>query len=76
VAGDGGGRALHLGGACAREGDAGSTGEGKRARKNLCSCFIGHGKEREWRPGQLAIDGHGGRPGLDGIQGGGLMGKE
>jgi hypothetical protein len=38
----------------------GSSGEGKRARKNSCSCFIGQGRERERRPGQLAIDGHGG----------------
>jgi hypothetical protein len=39
----------------------GSSGEGKRARKNSCSCFIGQGWERERRPGQLAINGHGGR---------------
>jgi hypothetical protein len=25
----------------------GSTGKGKRARKDLCSCFIGQGRERE-----------------------------
>jgi hypothetical protein len=39
----------------------GSTGEGKRARKNSCSCFIGQRRERERRPGQLAINGHDGR---------------
>jgi hypothetical protein len=33
---------------------------GKGARKDSCSCFIGQGRERERRPGQLAIDGHGG----------------
>jgi hypothetical protein len=43
---------------------------GKGARKDSCSCFIGQGRERERRPGQLAINGHGGRPGLDGIEGG------
>jgi hypothetical protein len=45
----------------------------KGARKDSCSCFIGQGRERERRLGQLAINGHGGRPGLDGIQGGGLI---
>jgi hypothetical protein len=38
----------------------GSTGEGKRVRKNSCSCFIYQGRQRERRPGQWAIDGHGG----------------
>jgi hypothetical protein len=33
---------------------------GKGARKDSCSFFIGQGRERERRPGQLAIDGHGG----------------
>jgi hypothetical protein len=43
----------------------------KGVREGSSSTLIAQGRERERRPGQLAINGHGG--GLDGIQGGGLI---
>jgi hypothetical protein len=45
----------------------------KGSARGSSTTFIAQGRERERRPGQLAINGHGGRPGLDGIQGGGLI---
>jgi hypothetical protein len=48
----------------------------KGLREGSSSTLIAQGRERERRPCQLAINGHGGRPGLDGIQGGGLMWKK
>jgi hypothetical protein len=40
--------------ACARGREMqGCTGEGKRAHKDSCSCFIEQGREREWRPGPI-----------------------
>jgi hypothetical protein len=42
----------------------------KGVRRGSISGFIRGGRERATARGQLAIDGHGGRSGLDGIQGG------